>query len=208
MAVSSTKKARKRPGNGAGSARRAELLEIAAQLFATRGYSQTTVRDIADEAGILSGSLYHHFSSKETMLEEILRDFMDGLLERFAEIVAEADTPREALDGLVRYSFTAIHEQQAAVSLYQNEVALLSRLPDFGFVEENSRQVEAIWIAVIEDGRRTGDFREDLQPGPLYRFIRDAVWSSVRWYKPDGTMRHDALAEQCLLLLHTGLLAD
>ncbi|MFC7339795.1 TetR/AcrR family transcriptional regulator [Saccharopolyspora griseoalba] len=206
--MSSTKKARKRPGSGAGSARRAELLEIAAQLFATRGYAQTTVRDIADEAGILSGSLYHHFSSKETMLEEILRSFMDGLLERFQEIVAGAAAPREALDGLVRYSFTAIHEQQAAVSLYQNEIALLSRLPDFGFVEESSRRVESIWIAVLEEGRRTGDFREDLEPSLVYRFLRDAVWSSVRWYNPEGTMRHDALAEQCLLLLHTGLLAD
>ncbi|MDJ0113374.1 helix-turn-helix domain-containing protein, partial [Rhodococcus erythropolis] len=54
------------------SGRRDELLEIAAGLFADRGVRATTVRDIADAAGILSGSLYHHFDSKESMVDEIL----------------------------------------------------------------------------------------------------------------------------------------
>ena len=53
------------------SGRRDELLEIAAGLFADRGVRATTVRDIADAAGILSGSLYHHFDSKESMVDEI-----------------------------------------------------------------------------------------------------------------------------------------
>ena len=59
--------------------RRGELLAIAAQLFAERGLRETTVRDIADAAGILSGSLYHHFDSKESMVDEILRGFLDDL---------------------------------------------------------------------------------------------------------------------------------
>jgi AcrR family transcriptional regulator len=54
------------------ASRREELLAIAAELFAQRGFKNTTVRDIADAAGILSGSLYHHFDSKESMVDEIL----------------------------------------------------------------------------------------------------------------------------------------
>ena len=52
--------------------RRDELLALAATMFAERGLRATTVRDIADSAGILSGSLYHHFSSKEEMVDEVL----------------------------------------------------------------------------------------------------------------------------------------
>ena len=63
--------------------RRAELLAIAARLFAERGLRATTVRDIADSAGILSGSLYHHFDSKETMVDAILRGFLDTLFGRY-----------------------------------------------------------------------------------------------------------------------------
>ena len=55
------------------SSRRDELLELAATMFAARGLRATTVRDIADAAGILSGSLYHHFASKEEMVDEVLR---------------------------------------------------------------------------------------------------------------------------------------
>ena len=51
-------------------------------MFAERGLRATTVRDIADSAGILSGSLYHHFKSKEQMVEEVLRGFLDWLFER------------------------------------------------------------------------------------------------------------------------------
>ena len=58
------------------SERRDQIIAIATRLIASRGYAATTVRDIADEAGILSGSLYHHFASKEAVLEEILRTFM------------------------------------------------------------------------------------------------------------------------------------
>ena len=52
-------------------------------MFAERGLRATTVRDIADSAGILSGSLYHHFKSKEQMVEEVLRDFLDWLFARY-----------------------------------------------------------------------------------------------------------------------------
>ena len=59
--------------------RRDELLAIAAELFAERGFTNTTVRDIADAAGILSGSLYHHFDSKESMVDELLDTFQTEL---------------------------------------------------------------------------------------------------------------------------------
>ena len=72
--------------------RRDELLDLAATMFAERGLRATTVRDIADSAGILSGSLYHHFSSKEEMVDEVLRGFLDWLFGRYEEIVATEPT--------------------------------------------------------------------------------------------------------------------
>ena len=70
------------------SSRREELLAIAAELFAQRGFKNTTVRDIADAAGILSGSLYHHFDSKESMVDEILDTFQTDLFRRYDEVVS------------------------------------------------------------------------------------------------------------------------
>ncbi|TNM41974.1 TetR/AcrR family transcriptional regulator [Nocardioides albidus] len=192
---------------GGGSARRAQLLAIAAEMFATRGYTQTTVRDIADEAGILSGSLYHHFDSKEAMLTEILRDFMGNLLGEIREIAKAEESPRAALDGLIYNSFETIHRVPFAVALYQNESALLTSTPEFAFVTKASLDVEKVWLGVLKAGAGAGDFRADLDPGLTYRFIRDAIWSTVRWYNPRGRLQHRTVADQYLEMLHGGLLA-
>src|SRR3954471_15219690 len=112
-----------------GQTRRDELLQIAATLFAERGFRNTTVRDIADAAGILSGSLYHHFDSKESMVDEILRDFLDALFASYRAIVAQQLGPRATLEAIVVASFEALDEHHAAVAIYQNEARRLAEQP-------------------------------------------------------------------------------
>ena len=62
-------------------------------MFAAKGYANTTVREIADAAGILSGSLYHHFDSKESMIEALLRDFLDKIDAEYRFVIANGDGP-------------------------------------------------------------------------------------------------------------------
>lgn len=66
------------------------MVAIAADLFAQKGYRATTVREIADAAGILSGSLYHHFDSKESIGDEILSGFINDVLADYRAAVASA----------------------------------------------------------------------------------------------------------------------
>ncbi|MCH6231611.1 TetR/AcrR family transcriptional regulator [Microbacterium sp. CFH 31415] len=189
------------------SDRREQLLSIATRLIASRGYSATTVRDIADEAGILSGSLYHHFSSKEAILQEILSVFMDRLLTRFEEIAAEGGEPRDVLDRLIEHAFHTIEVDSATVALYQNESSFLSTQPGFEFVSAKSSRIERIWLGAIEDGQRAGVFRETIDAGVAYRFIRDSVWSTVRWFRPGGRHTAASVTQHFLDLIHFGLLA-
>src|SRR5690348_1363077 len=105
-----------RPGD-----RRSELLAIAAELFATKGFRNTTVRDIADAAGILSGSLYHHFTSKEQMVDEILRTFQDELFGQYDEILASNTDARGQLEQAIRVSFDAIDRHHSEVAIFQND---------------------------------------------------------------------------------------
>src|SRR5438128_5612717 len=99
--------------------RRRELLAIAARLFAERGFKNTTVRDIADAAGILSGSLYHHFGSKEEMVDELLDSFQTRLWQEYDEIEASDRTPKEKLEAVVRASFDAIDRNHSEVAIFQ-----------------------------------------------------------------------------------------
>ena len=82
---------RQRDPEGAAAARaerRAEVLAAAAELFASRGYVATTVREVAEAAGMLGGSLYYHFDSKESMIDEILSGFLTDMWADYDRIMA------------------------------------------------------------------------------------------------------------------------
>lgn len=190
-----------------GSDRRQQILAIAARLFGTQGYSLTTVRDIADEAGILSGSLYHHFESKEAIGREILLTFLDKLLAQYRAAVAEPGDPMQQLERLVRVSFQAINDDPDAVGLFQNESLFLRSELGFEFLEERANEVEAIWTEHLRQGQEVGTFRDSLDLPVLRRFMRDAIWSTVRWYHPGGRHTTDSLATEFLDLISHGILA-
>jgi AcrR family transcriptional regulator len=187
------------------TSRRAELLALAAGLFAERGYVSTTVRDIADAAGILSGSLYHHFDSKESMADEILTGLLDELFGTYAEIVAAEKGPRETLEAVVVASFEAIHRRPAEVAIYQREARHLMQLPRFAYLVDRNAEFRELWNGILVDGVRDGAFRADLDVELVYRFIRDTVWVAVRWYNPDGALSANDVAEQYLGILLEGI---
>src|SRR5690606_4596569 len=92
----------KRPASqGAGSERREYLVKLAAERFARKGFQATTVRQIAQEAGILSGRLYHHFGSKEAIVDEVLSTFLDDVTARYRAAVEAGSDPRTVLNEMV-----------------------------------------------------------------------------------------------------------
>ena len=187
------------------SSRRVELLAIAAQLFADRGFKNTTVRDIADAAGILSGSLYHHFDSKESMVDEILSTFQEELFAAYDAVLASDDDPRAKIERAVRLSFAAIDQHPHEVAIFQNEADHLGTFPRFGYLAERNAQSRQVWVTLLDEGIRTGALRDDLDVDLTYRFIRDTVWVAVRWYRPGGPLTHEAVADQYLTILLDGI---
>jgi AcrR family transcriptional regulator len=187
--------------------RRDELLQLAAELFAKQGLRATTVRDIADGAGILSGSLYHHFRSKETMVDEILRGFLDELFDGYRAIVAAGLDSRSTLEALVLRSFEAIHHRHAAVAIYQDEAKHLIKLPQFGYIALRNTEFRELWVGVLQRGVADDSFRADLDLEVAYRFMRDTVWVAVRWYRPGGTLTADQVARQYLTIVLDGISA-
>ncbi|GEM32569.1 putative transcriptional regulator TetR family protein [Nocardia neocaledoniensis NBRC 108232] len=185
--------------------RREELLGLAADLFAERGLRATTVRDIADSAGILSGSLYHHFDSKESMVDEILRGFLDDLFGRYREIAAAGLSSRETLEALVLASYESFDRHHAAVAIYQAEAKNLRDVERFGYIRDFNTEFRDLWHRVLTAGVADGSFRPELDVELAFRFLRDTVWVAVRWYTPGGTIAVKSLAQQYLTIVLDGL---
>lgn len=191
--------------NGSGPSRREQLLAIAATLFAEKGFRNTTVRDIADAAGILSGSLYHHFDSKESMVDELLVPFQEELFGKYDEILASGDDARTKLERAVRVSFEAIDQHPHEVAIFQNDADHLGSFERFAYFADRNAQSRAVWVTLIEEGVRTGVLRADLDVTLTYRFIRDTVWVAVRWYRPGRGLSHTDVADQYVRILLDGI---
>ena len=188
--------------------RRDELLAIAARLFAERGFKNTTVRDIADAAGILSGSLYHHFDSKEAMVDELLDSFQQSLWQQYDAIESSDSTPREKLEAVVRVSFDAIDQHHSEVAIFQTDAAFLATFDRFAYLEERNTRFRNLWTGLLTEGVASGELRSDLNVELTYRFLRDTVWVAVRWYRPGGELSPEQVADQYLHILLDGIQND
>nr|EMP13313.2 TetR family transcriptional regulator [Gordonia sp. NB41Y] len=175
-------------------------------MFAEQGLRSTTVRDIADAAGILSGSLYHHFDSKESMVDEILRGYLDKLFTRYQEIAASGLSATDTLQQLVVASFESIDADRNAVAIYQDEAKRLASQERFAYLGERNTEFRDLWRTVLTRGVADGEFRSDLDVELVYRFLRDTVWVAVRWYRPGGSLSVDDIAKQYLSVVLDGIL--
>ncbi|MGW0698354.1 TetR/AcrR family transcriptional regulator [Streptomyces sp. NPDC002867] len=185
--------------------RREELLATAAEVFAAQGYNATTVRRIADTAGMLAGSLYHHFDSKESMLDEILSTFLDELWARYDAVLAAALGPRETIEALVTESFREIDRHRAAVAIYQKESKHLRSQPRFGCLADSQQRFEKAWLGTLERGVAERVFRADLDVRLTYRFVRGTVWVAASWYRPGGQHSPEEIARQYLSMVLEGI---
>lgn len=202
---------RRRDAEGTAAARaerRAELLATAAEVFASQGYSATTVRKVADAAGILGGSLYYHFDSKESMADEILRTFLDEMWAGYERILAADLSARDTLEAVVAQSFRSIDRHRPAVVLYQNESKHLATSERFHYLLDSQRRFEEMWLSLLDRGVKEGAFRADLDRTLVYRFIRDTVWVAANWYQHGGRLSADDIAKQYLAMFLEGIQAS
>ena len=186
--------------------RRDVILQRAADLFARQGVAATTVREIADAVGILSGSLYHHFASKDDIVDAIVGTFMTDLVERYDAVLALSDDPAERLRGLVVASLETVAGHPHATEIYQKDARYLASTSEGKApVMDNARLIRKAWIGVLEQGVEAGLFRGDVPVGVVYPLLRDGLWLTARWFKPSRDYGYDELARDYLKVFLEGI---
>ena len=139
--------------------KRKTLLDAAVRVFARMGYHRSRVGDIAEEAGVAHGLLYHYFPSKEEVLATIFRENWGELIERF-RAVEDADEPAaEKLEGIAKILLRTWRNDPDLVTVMVREVA---RGPQLQSQVTEVREAFAIVQRVIEQGQREGSFRADV----------------------------------------------
>jgi TetR/AcrR family transcriptional regulator, cholesterol catabolism regulator len=180
------------------------VVRLAGELFAQKGFRATTVREIADAAGILSGSLYHHFDSKESIGDEILSGFLDDVLADYRAAAGAAANPRDAIERIVRTSSHTLARHRAALMMLQNDWNYFSTQPRFSYLRKDLREIERIWITQLERGVAEGLFRADLDVRITYRLLRDTLWLPMSALQASG-FGTDEVVDSFLRLLFDGI---
>ena len=165
------------------------------------------MRELADSAGILSGSLYHHFDSKASIGDQILSDFINAILADYRAAVASAGDPRAAIEQIVRSTSGTLARHRAAVGMLQSDWSYFSTQPRFGYLPAALKEIEGIWVTQLELGRRAGIFRQDLDPKLTYRLLRDVLWIPAQWGRTSGYSTAQ-VADGLLRILFDGIAAS
>jgi AcrR family transcriptional regulator len=128
--------------------RRRELLAVAAQLFAERGYGGTSTDDLGAAAGISGPALYWHFPSKDALLAEMLTDVSERLLDGARSCVAGCADAEAALDALVEFQASFAVDNPALITVHRRELPHLGAR-DRQVVRRTQRRYLEEWVTVL-----------------------------------------------------------
>ncbi len=177
------------------------LLAAAAKLFREKGYSGTTVRDLAAEVGILSGSIFHHFKNKDEILYGVMKEVVSAMNASLVMILEQKTDPAAKVRALIENELIFIHGSPgdaSAVLVY--EWRSLSEEKQ-ALILEQREAYEGLWVGVLEEARLAGLTR--IESDVLRQLLHGAVAWSVNWYEPDGVLSLEDLIDRTLsLVLH------
>ena len=164
--------------------RRQQIAVAACALFARQGVQGTTVRDIGDRVGILSGSLYHHFKTKLDIVHEIMGAYGEGLVARYERAAEPGGTSTDKLRRLFHACLEANLEHPDEEAVLIRELDNLFREPEFAYIHEMIARIEEIFVNVIEEGIRRREIRSGIDARFVYRMMMDMMGAVPRWYDP------------------------
>ena len=153
--------------------RRRELLDIAGELFARLGYTRTSLRDVAEAAGILAGSLYHHFPSKEALAVELVEAFHREIDELARNPELRSADPIDALQEFAQQVASVAARHRAAVHLCRYDAPTTATEVLRSLVRYEPPSLDQRWAALVDLAR--GHLRPGADPELLRPVLRRSV---------------------------------
>lgn len=179
--------------------RRMELVLAAATLFRDQGYERTTVRDLGNAVGLQSGSLFYHFRSKEEILVAVMALGITRTTEQLEAAIDNAGSVRAKLSALFHVHLNSLlGENQAALEVMLYEWRSVSDAARPGLIVLRDRY-EVLWQRVLDEAAEAGLVKRDTHL--LRRTLLGSLHWSVQWFREDGELGVDQLAERMLELV-------
>ncbi len=184
---------------------RDKILEAAAQEFSEKGFHAASMQDIARSVNLQKASLYHHVSSKQEILLDLLDQALDLLIDRIGAVVSQPSPPEEKLVQAMQVYLETLTDQRglAAVLLFEhrslNEDLKSKHLP-------RRDRFEGLWRGLLQEGVDTGAFVCEDSAQAARALLGVLNWT-ITWYRAEGPHTALEIANQYAGLFLNGLLA-
>jgi len=182
-----------------------QILEAAVRVFARQGFYQSTIAQIAKEAGVADGTIYLYFKNKDDILVQFFSYRTKQVFESFREEVDRAQTSADKLRNLVRRHLAEFQRDRDGAVVYQVETHQSSRLAE-DQIREMSQMYRDLISEIVEQGQQEGTIRKDLYVGLVKRFIIGAVDEVINtWLHSNGEYDLVSMADPLVELFMTGI---
>lgn len=174
------------------------LLAAAAKLFRKNGYSRTTVRVLAAEVGILSGSIFHHFRNKDEILFGVMSEVVVAMTACLKTALSSSINPRAKVRALISNELMFIHGKTgdaAAVLVYEWRALSTEKQ---ALILKDREIYDQLWFETLEDARNCG--LTVVESDILRYLIHGAIVWSVYWYDEQGQLTMEELVDRTLTL--------
>lgn len=186
-------------------ARQDDVYTAAAKLFAEKGYHATRVQDIADELGILKGSLYYYFSSKEELLVKITSGRIEESIAALKDILSTGYTPTEKLTLAIDEHLRLYQEHANIYTIYMQENLREINEEAAEQVSRLSKTYQNLWAKLLCLGIDSGEFQSDLDVDITVKAILSMCNNTIIWYDPHGRVPIRELARMFANLVLNGV---
>lgn len=192
-------------GNGRRESRedkRRRIIDAAVEVFAEKGFFGSRVSEIAEAAGVADGTIYLYFKSKDELLISLFEEKMGEIMRRLQAILAELDDPETKMRRYIIEHLELVAAQPKLMQVLTVELRQSAR-----FIKEYSPKAFARYLAIVghilEEGQRSGVFRQSLDPSVFRRALFGAIDElSLEWVlrsrgnnAPDATVIGEQLAD-------------
>jgi TetR/AcrR family fatty acid metabolism transcriptional regulator len=182
-----------------------QILEAAVKVFARQGFHQSTVAQIAKEAGVADGTIYLYFKNKDDILVQFFNYKTKQVFDSFRTEVARADSSLDKLRYLIRRHLQEFQRNREMAVVYQVETHQNSRLAE-PQIREMSKMYRDLISEIVEQGQQEGTIRRDLYVGLVKRFIIGAVDEVINtWLHSNGEYDLVSMADPLVELFIKGI---
>ena len=175
----------------------AQATVVGARLFAEKGYSATTTRELSRALGVTNGTFYHHFPTKEDLLVRICRESLDRITQASIDALASVETksPRAKLEAMIVSHTTTMLADQPLHTTMLTELRSLNAANRASVTEARERYASFL-REQIEECQRAGDVRTDIDARLLTLLLLNILNWTIFWFDPEGALTSAELAHK------------